>query len=87
MALLQILLITQFQILQVLKSDFMDEPSLNPEGTIYNVASTRRTGSQLIIQINVEGSTRSTFRINRKTLRLSGNRAGICKIVGKDLTF
>ena len=69
------------------KSDFMDEPSLNPEGTIYNVASTRRTGSQLIIQINVEGSTRSTFRINRKTLMLSGNRDGICKIVGKDLTF
>ena len=69
------------------KSDFMDESSLNPEGTTYNVAAIRKTGNQLIIQINLEGSTRSTFRINRKTLALSGNRDGICKIVGKDLTF
>jgi hypothetical protein len=69
------------------KSDFMDEPSLNPEGTIYNVVSVRKTGRQLIIQISVKGSIRSTFRINRETLKLSGNRDGICKIVGTDLTF
>ena len=69
------------------ESDFMNEPSSNTRGTIYNVESIRKTGKQLIIQINIEGSTRSTFRINRKTLMLSGNRNGICKIVGKDLTF
>ena len=69
------------------ESDFMDDPSPNPRGAIYNVSNIRKTGSQLIIRINVEGSTRSTFRINRKTLALSGNRDGICKIVGKDLTF
>ena len=69
------------------ESDFMDDPSPNPRGAIYNVSSIRKTGSQLIIQIDVVGSTRSTFRINRKTLVLSGNREGICRIVGKDLMF
>ena len=69
------------------ESDFMDEPSSNTRGTIYNVESIRKTGKQLIIQISVKGSIRSTFRINRKTLKLSGNRDGICKIVGTDLTF
>ena len=69
------------------ESDFMDEPSSNNRGTIYNVVSIRKTGKQLIIQINVKGSIRSTFRINRKTLKLSGNRNGICKVVGTDLTF
>ena len=69
------------------ESDFMDEPSSNNRGTIYNVVSIRKTGKQLIIQISVKGSIRSTFRINRETLKLSGNRDGICKIVGTDLTF
>ena len=69
------------------KSDFMDDISSNPGETIFNVISIKKTGNQLIIQINVKGSIRSTFRINRKTLKLSGNRDGICKIVGTDLTF
>ena len=69
------------------ESDFMDEPSSNTRGTIYDVISIRKTGKQLIIQINVKGSIRSTFRINRKTLVLSGNRDGICKIVGGNLAF
>ena len=69
------------------ESDFMDDPSSNSKGTIYSIASIRKTPNQLIIQINVSGSIKSTFRINRKTLRLSGNRYGICKVVGKNTTF
>ena len=69
------------------ESDFMDEPSSNTRGTIYNVVSVRKTGRQLIIQISIKGSIRSTFSINRKTLKLSGNRDGICKIVGTELEF
>ena len=69
------------------ESDFMDEPSSNTRGTIYNVTGIRKTGSQLIIQINVKGSIRSTFRINRKTLTLSGIRDGICKVDGENLAF
>ena len=69
------------------ESDFMDDPSSNSKGTIYSVASIKKTSNQLIIQINVSGSIKSTFRINRKTLRLSGNRYGICKVVGKNTAF
>ena len=69
------------------ESDFIDEPSSNTRGTIYNVVSVRKTGRQLIIQINIKGSIRSTFRINRKTLVLSGNRGGICKVVGGNVAF
>tara|TARA_B100000780_G_C20807536_1_gene320802 strand:- start:93 stop:449 length:357 start_codon:yes stop_codon:yes gene_type:complete len=69
------------------ESDYMDERSPNPRGAIYNVFDIKKTGDELIIQINVMGSITSTFRINRKTLVLSGNRDGICKIVEKDLAF
>ena len=69
------------------ESDFMDDPSSNSKGTIYSIASIKKTSNQLIIQINVSGSIKSTFRINRKTLRLSGNRYGICKVVGKNTEF
>ena len=69
------------------ESDFMDDPSSNSRGTIYNVAKIRKTSNQLVIQVYVKDSTTSTFRINRKTLKLSGNRYGVCKVVGKTPRF
>ena len=69
------------------ESDFMDDPSSNPRGTIYNIANIRKTSNQLIIQIYIKDSITSTFRINRKTLALSGNRYGICKVIGKNTAF
>ena len=69
------------------ESDFMDDPSSNSRGAIYNVANIRKTSSQLIIQIYVKDSITATFRINRKTLKLSGNRYGICKVVEKTPRF
>tara|TARA_B110000008_G_scaffold244483_1_gene254172 strand:+ start:137 stop:496 length:360 start_codon:yes stop_codon:yes gene_type:complete len=69
------------------ESDFMDDPSSNPRGTIYNVTNIRKTSSQLIFQIYVRDSITSTFRINRKNLKLSGNRYGDCKVVAKTPRF
>ena len=68
------------------ESDFMENPT-PARGTIFRVIDLKKTGDELIITIDVMGITTSTFRVNRQTLELSGNRDGQCKIVEKELAF
>ena len=68
------------------ESDFMENPT-PARGTIFRVIDLKKTGDELIITIDVMGVTTSTFRVNRQTLELSGNRDGQCKIVEKELAF
>jgi HSP20 family molecular chaperone IbpA len=68
------------------ESDFMEDPT-PARGTIFRVIDVAKTGDELIITIDVMGIVTSTFRVNRQTLELSGNRNGQCKIVEKELAF
>ena len=69
-----------------LETDFLDD-EIPGRGANYKVIDLRKTADELIIQIDVLGVTTATFRLNRQTLILSGNRKGKCKIVKKDLAF
>ena len=64
----------------------MEDPT-PARGTIFRVIDVSKTGDELIITIDVMGIVTSTFRVNRQTLELSGNRNGQCKIVEKELAF
>ncbi|MDC0072429.1 hypothetical protein OAK06_04525 [Gammaproteobacteria bacterium] len=59
------------------------------KGIIYKVLDILKTSDELIMQINsgTNNKTNSKFRINRNSLKLSGTRNGVCKIIKKDLAF
>ena len=64
-------------------SDFMDTGM----GIIYEPFSIKKTADELIMEVDLGMNFLAEFRLNRKSLVLSGTRDGECKIVEKDLAF
>ena len=69
-------------------SDFMNEVT-PANGQIFKVVNLTKTGDELILEFYPYYSAEnlSRFRINRSSLKLSGIRDGVCKMVEKDLAF
>ena len=67
-----------------IESDFMNN---GPE--IFKVTTITKTGNELVLGFYAYYGepNLSHLRIDRKSLKLSGIRKGVCKIVEKDLAF